>query len=348
MVEESFIRAMPKVELHVHLEGSIRPETLLVLAARNHQPLPADTVEGLQEWYSFRDFPHFVDVYLAIARCIRTPADVELIATDFLAGQASQNIMHSEITYTAFTQYMHHGIALDDQLAALNRARDAAAAEFGISASFTIDYPRMLSPEDFVGVADWAVANKDNGVSALGLGGPEVDFPAELFVEGFRRAVDAGLPSAPHAGETVGPSSIWGAIDQLHADRIGHGVRCLEDPSLVSSLRERQIPLEVCPTSNICLRVFPAFEDHPLPRLIDAGLYVTVNSDDPPMFGTTLTDEYLKSAATFAFGADTVRDLVLNAARASFLDAAEQADLVRRVEAGFQSLPLGEAGSDAQ
>jgi len=332
---ESFIRAMPKVELHVHLEGSIRPETLLVLAARNHQPLPAESVEGLLEWYSFRDFPHFVDVYLAIARCIRTPADVELIATDFLSGQAAQNIIHSEITYTAFTQYMHHGIALDDQLAALNRARDAAAAEYGISASFTIDYPRMLPPEDFTAVADWAVANMDNGVSALGLGGPEVDYPAELFVDGFRRAAAAGLPSAPHAGETVGPSSIWGAIDELHADRIGHGVRCLEDPALVSVLRERQIPLEVCPTSNICLGVFPAFEDHPLPRLIEAGLYVTVNSDDPPMFGTTLTDEYLKSAAAFGFDEARIRDLVLNAARASFLDEPSKAGLVDRIETGM-------------
>ncbi len=339
---------MPKVELHVHLEGAIRPETLLVLARGSRGSLPADTVEGRRDWYSFGDFPHFVEVYLAIARCIHTADDIELIATDFLNGQAAQNVLHTEVTYTAFTQYMHHGISFEDQLAALNRARDAAAAEHGISMTLTIDYPRMFSAEDFLTVADWAIGAMDDGVTALGLGGPEVGYPPEIFEEGFQRARKAGLPRAPHAGETVGPESIWGALRALDADRIGHGVRCLEDPVLVAELRERQIPLEVCPTSNICLKVFPSFEEHPLPRLIEEGLYVTLNSDDPPMFGTTLTDEYLKAADAFGFGAGTMRDLVLNAARASFLDEASRAELVDRVERGFAVLgepPTG--GPDA-
>lgn len=335
---ETFIRAMPKVELHVHLEGSIRPETLLELAARNDVELPARTVDELRDWYAFRNFDHFVEVYLAAAGCIRTPADVERIASDFLEGQAEQNVLHSEVTYTASTQRMLSGIPLDDQLEAINRARAAAERDHGVTMSLTIDYPRHLDPDEFVGVAHWAVENMANGVSALGLGGPEVGYPPELFRRAFDVARDAGLPSVPHAGETEGPASIWGALRALDAVRIGHGVRCLEDADLVAELRERQIPLEVCPTSNVCLGVAPSFEKHPLPRLLDAGLYVTLNSDDPPMFGTTLTDEYLKAADVFGFGAGEVRDLVVRAAEATLLPPAEKEKLLERVGEGFRAL----------
>jgi adenosine deaminase len=329
---------MPKVELHVHLEGSIRPETLLDLAARNDVELPARTVDELRDWYAFRDFDHFVEVYLAAAGCIQTPADVERIAADFLDGQAEQNVLHSEVTYTASTQRMLSGIPLDDQLQAINRAQARAERERGVTMSLTIDYPRHLDPDEFVGVAQWAVENMTNGVSALGLGGPEVGYPPELFTRAFDVAREAGLPSVPHAGETEGPESIRGALRYLDAVRIGHGVRCLEDPDLVAELRERQIPLEVCPTSNVCLGVAPSFGEHPFPRLLDAGLYVTLNSDDPPMFGTTLTDEYLKSADAFGLGAADVREMVRRAAEATLLPAAQKKDLLKRVDQGFETV----------
>jgi adenosine deaminase len=335
---ESFIRIMPKVELHVHLEGSIRPETLLELAERNGVALPARSVAQLRDWYAFRNFDHFVDVYLAAAGCIQTPADVERIASDFLDGQAAQNVLHSEVTYTASTQRMLSGIPLDDQLEAINRARARAKRDHGITMSLTIDYPRHLDPDEFVAVAHWAVDNMDLGVSALGLGGPEVGYPPELFERAFAVAREAGLPSVPHAGETEGAASIRGALRALDAVRIGHGVRCLEDADLVAELREKQIPLEVCPTSNVCLGVAPSFAEHPLPRLLDAGLYVTLNSDDPPMFGTTLTDEYLKSADAFGFGAGEVRDLVVRAAEATLLPPADKLQLLDRVGQGFQAL----------
>jgi len=337
---ETLIRAMPKVELHVHLEGSIRPETLLDLAARNEVELPARSVDELHEWYAFKSFDHFVEVYLAAAGCIRTPADVERIASDFLDGQAAQNVLHSEVTYTASTQRMLSGIPLDDQLEAINRARAAAERDHGVTMSLTIDYPRHLDPNEFVGVAHWAVDNMERGVSALGLGGPEVGYPPELFRDAFAIAREAGLPSVPHAGETEGAESIRGALRELNAVRIGHGVRCLEDADLVAELRERQIPLEVCPTSNVCLGVAPSFAEHPLPRLLDAGLYVTLNSDDPPMFGTTLTDEYLKAADAFGLDRPGIEGLVLNAARATLLDSDERLDLLHRVQAGFDDLTL--------
>lgn len=335
---EEFIRAMPKVELHVHLEGSIRPETLLDLAERNGVELPARSADDLREWYAFRDFDHFVEVYLKAASCIRTPADVERIASDFLEGQAAQNVLHSEVTYTASTQRMLSGIPLDDQLEAINRARAVAERDHGITMSLTIDYPRHLDPDAFVEVAHWAVENSSRGVSALGLGGPEVGYPPELFRRAFAVAREAGLPSVPHAGETEGPESIRGALRALDAVRIGHGVRCLEDPDLVAELRETRIPLEVCPTSNVCLGVAPSFSEHPLPRLLDAGLYVTLNSDDPPMFGTTFTDEYLKAAAAFGLEAADVRDLVLGAAEASLLPPEAKTRLRDRVREGFRAL----------
>ncbi len=335
---ESFIRVMPKVELHVHLEGSIRPETLLTLAQRNQVDLPADTVDGLRQWYAFTDFPHFIEIYVALSKCIRTPDDVELIAREFLAGQAAQNILYSEVTYTAFTPYFQSKIPFDDQLAALNRARAWAAVELGVSMGVVIDIPRSVRPDDGLLVAGWAISGMEDGVIAFGLGGPEVGNPPEKFKAAFDRARAAGLPSVPHAGETVGSESIWGALRILHADRIGHGVRCLEDPALVDELRSRQIPLEVCPTSNVCLKVVPDISSHPLPRLLDEGLYVTLNSDDPPMFNTTLTDEYLAIAAAFKFGTETIERLVLNAVRASLLPVDARQKMERRFLAEFVEL----------
>lgn len=330
---ESFIKAMPKVELHVHLEGSIRPETLLRLARRHQIALPADTLEGLRAWYNFTSFPHFVEVYIAISQCIRTPDDVELIAREFLAGQAAQNIRYSEVTYTALTPYRLSRIPFADQLAALNRARAWAQAELGVWMNLVIDIPREVPPEDGLLVADWAISGFGDGVVAFGLGGSEVGNPPEKFKAAFDRARAAGLPSVPHAGETSGPESIWGALRSLHADRIGHGVRCLEDPALVAELRSRQTPLEVCPTSNVCLKVTPSLADHPLPRLLAEGLYVTLNSDDPPMFNTTLTGEYLAVANTFQFEAEAVEQLVLNGVRAALLPA----DTRRAMERDFQA-----------
>jgi aminodeoxyfutalosine deaminase len=173
---------------------------------------------------------------------------------------------------------------------------------------------------------------------ALGLGGPEVGNPPEKFKDSFDRAWAAGLPSVPHAGETVGPESIWGALRVLHAVRIGHGVRCLEDPVLVAELRERQVPLEVSPTSNVCLKVFPNLAGHIFPHLLQEGLYLTLNSDDPPMFNTTLTEEYLNVANTFQLSPDTLEQLALNAVRASLLPASARSELEQQFQADYTRL----------
>ncbi|MGH9800880.1 MAG: adenosine deaminase [Blastocatellia bacterium] len=340
---DAFIRRMPKVELHVHLEGSIQPETLLELARRNQVKLPATTVEGLREWYTFTDFAHFIEIYITISSCICSPEDIELIAREFLRGQAAQNILHSEVTFTPYTHFsLNRRIPFADQLAALSRARASAAEEFGISVGWVLDISRNVRPiEHSLTVADWVISGKESGVIALGLGGPEIGHPPELFAEAFDRVLAAGLTSVPHAGETVGAESIRGALQSLKAQRIGHGVRCLEDSDLVAELRERQIPLEVCPTSNVCLGVAPSISEHPLPQLLEAGLYVTINSDDPPMFNTTLTDEYLKITEAFGFSVETIEQLVINAVRASLLPELARAEMEERFQRKFIALRLG-------
>ncbi len=320
---------MPKVELHVHLEGSIRPETLLLLARRNNKTLPYDTVDGLREWYRFVDFPHFVDIYVAISDCLKTADDIELITREFLQGQAAQNIVHSEVTYTALTVHKLTGLSFDDQLAAINRARRWAEAELGVTMALIVDIAREVVPEQGEITADWVIAGREQGVDALGLGGYEVGHPPTKHAHAFNRARAAGLASIPHAGETEGPASIWAAVRRLGARRIGHGVRCLEDPALVEELRARQIPLEVCPSSNVCLGVASSLAAHPLPKLIEAGLYVTLNSDDPPLFDTTLNDEYVRCADAFGFDLATMQQLSLNALRASLLPPARKHALER-------------------
>lgn len=342
-----FIQAMPKVELHVHLQGATQPETLLMLAKRNKVTLPYDTIEGIREWYNFRDFRQFIDIYVEICRCLQNADDLELMAREFLKNQAAQYIVYSEVTYTPALRDHYNGFTFDQQLAALNRANDWARAELGTSMGIVIDIPREVTADEGLLYADWAISGYGQGVVAFGIGGYEPGNPPERYAEAFERVHAAGMPCVPHAGEKAGPESIWSALKVCHAVRIGHGVRCMEDPVLVEHLRERQIPLEVSPTSNICLGVFERFENHALPKMLDAGLYVTLNSDDPPMFNTTLTDEYLKSAEAFGWDVGTVEQLNLNAVRASFLPNSIKANMERDFYAAFGRLRSDVLGKEA-
>lgn len=335
---ETFIAQMPKVELHVHLEGSVRPETLLKLARRHNVTLPADSVEGLRQWYTFRDFDHFIEIYMTIAGCLRTAEDIELIAREFLAGQAAQNIRYSEVTFTPHNQYGLNGLGFHEQIDAVNRARAWAEAELGVRMGIIMDIPRLISPEEGLMIADWAISRYGDGIIALGLGGPEVGNPPEKFRAAFDRVRAAGIPCILHAGETVGPESIWSAIRVADTQRIGHGVRAVEDAQLMDYLHETQIPLEVSPTSNVCLKVYPSLAEHSLPQLMAHGLYVTLNSDDPPMFNTTLTEEYRRCSETFGWDQATIQQLVLNAVDVTLLPETERRTMRREFEEEFHAL----------
>ncbi len=332
-----FIREMPKVELHVHLEGSIRPATLLTLAERNGIALPAHDLESLRRFYRFTDFDHFIQVYFTISGCLRTVADFDLIAYEFGASMARQHIRYAEVTFTPYTNVHNTGLPFAEILAGLNDGRARAQAEFGVEFRWVLDIVRN-NPETRLQVAQWAAGAVDQGVIGLGLGGTEPGHPPEWFADAYALAREAGLHSLPHAGELAGPESVWGALRALHAERIGHGVQGIQDPALVDYLREHQVPLEVCPTSNLCLGVYPSYAAHPIRRLWEQGVYVTVNSDDPPMFNTDLVGEYQALADHLGFSADQLEQLSLNALRASFLPDEQKAALEQEFLGEFARL----------
>lgn len=338
MTLNEWITRIPKVELHVHLEGSVQPHTLLELARRHQVELPASDVAGLREWYRFRDFDHFIEIYQKISTCLRTVEDIELIARQFLEGQAAQNIRYSEVTFTPYSQYYYNGLGFHEQMDAVDRARAWAERELGVRMGVIVDIPRMISPEEGDLVAGWVIERYGNGLAALGLGGPEVGHPPEKYARSFERVLAAGIPCILHAGETAGPESIWSALKVANSRRIGHGVRAVEDPQLVAYLRDRQIPLEVCPTSNLCLKVYPSYAEHSLPKLIEAGVYVTLNSDDPPMFNTTLTNEYQVGAREWGWDREMIRKLVFNALDAALLSGEERQAMRASFEQEFTRL----------
>lgn len=333
----AFASRMPKVELHVHLEGSIRPATLLRLARRNDVALSAQDETGLQEFYRFRNFDHFIEVYITITHCLRTRDDYCLIAYEFGSDCAQQNIRYAEVTFTMATNTRVSGLPWQEILGGLNEGRAQARDEFGVDWGWVFDISRD-NPETQYEVLEVALAAREQGAVALGLGGTEDQFPPELFQETFARAREAGLGRVPHAGEISGPESVWAALRLLHADRLGHGVRSVEDPTLVEYLRQHQVPLEVCPTSNIRLGIYADYATHPLRRLWDAGLQITINSDDPPLFGTDLNREYAVLIDHFGFQVDELEQVSLNGVRASLLPPERKSALETDFRAGFARL----------
>lgn len=332
----AWIDGLPKAEVHIHLEGSIQPETLLLLAERHGRlgSLPATDLDGLRRWFTFTDFPHFVRIYMLISDLLRTPDDFALAVEACGADMAAQNIRYRELTFTPFTHtdYQRKGLDIHDLLAGLEAGRSAARSRYGVEMRWVFDVPRNVSfgPADGSQVGpynpyparrtlEYALLGRAQGVIGLGLGGYEVGAPPAPFAHAFAAAKEAGLASLPHAGETMDAAGVADAIHLLGADRIGHGVRAMEDPALLTLLRDRQIPLEISPTSNICLHVYRSMAEHPLPHLDRMGLLLTVNSDDPPLFNTTLCEEYRQLAHVFGYDRAGIARLARNAFVVSYL-----------------------------
>ncbi len=321
-LDELLLR-MPKVELHVHLEGSLPPASLLALAHRRHLDLPASTVEGLAEWFRFRDFAHFVQIYLTICRCLRQPEDFQQLVDAVAAEQARQNVVYSEMHFTIGT-HLIHGHSASELRDAMAEALVDAERRHGVRLRLIPDLVRNVPFKWADRTLEWALEMQGRGVVALGLSGFEETHPNEPFREHFRVAAAAGLHRVAHAGEHAGPASVRSVLEVCGAERIGHGVRAIEDPDLVAELAATGVPLEVNPSSNVCLGVVPDLASHPFERLRASGVEVTVNSDDPPLFATTLSGEYQRLAETFGYDAATCAALSLAALRASFLPAAEK------------------------
>ena len=281
----------PKIELHVHLEGTVRAGTLLRIARRNGLPLPADTVEGLAALYEFRDFAHFLEVWLLTTGALRTEEDFRQVVVDYAAEAVSHGAVYIEGIFTP-AEPVSRGAGWDEVFTGYCDGAQQAAELYGIQVRLTPDIPRGWPLEDAELTARHAVAYRDRGVVGLGLGGSEADYPPEPYARAFEVASDGGLGSVPHAGEAAGPASIRGALDTLGADRIRHGIRAIDDPGLVADLAARGVVLDVCPISNLRTGVVASLAEHPLPRLVAAGVGCSVSTDDPAMFGTDLTADY--------------------------------------------------------
>ena len=319
------LRTMPKVEIHVHLEGATDAATIWELARLNKVTLPAATLEEWQGMYEFRDFNHFIEIYTLATSCMQTAEDFAFMTERFLEGQAQQNVRYCESFLSA--SFMLHKFPQDEVIEALIEGARRGEEKYGTRVSFIPDFARH-EPETAQGVLDFVLSGQEQGIFiGLGIGGFEVGYPPELFEDVFAEARRQGLHVVAHAGETDGPESIWGVIHSLRAERIGHGVRAVEDPQLVEYLQQSQIPLEVSPYSNYRLKVVPLDQPHPIRALMDQGVYVTVNSDDPPMFSTDLTSEYVLLARQ-GFSWDELWQLNLNTLEASFL-ADEEKEVYR-------------------
>ena len=285
----------PKIELHVHLEGTVRPATLLEIARRNDYPLPAETVEGLAELYDFRDFAHFIEVWILTTNALQTAEDFRQVVVDYAAEAASHGAVYLEGIFSP-SERVRRGVDWDELFSGYCDGAQEARELHGVEVRLTPDIVRGFSLEEGEEVVRRSAAYRERGVVGVGLGGLEAEFPPEPYEPAFALARELGLASVPHAGEAAGPPSVRGALEELGADRLRHGIRAVEDAGLVRELAGRQIVLDVCPISNLRTRVVRSVEEHPLPQLVSAGVRCSISTDDPAMFGTDLTRDYEAAA----------------------------------------------------
>jgi len=323
------LAALAKVQLHCHLEGTVRPETFRALAAKYGVDLgeradPART-------YAFSTFREFLLLFAKVTETLRAPEDYARIAHDYVVDAAEQGVVYAEVFISpSVWTYFHRDLDVRATVEAIRAALDEAGAPLGVEVALIADLTRNFGVEKAEGTARLAVGLRDLGVIAVGLGGDEANFPPELYERAYAIARDGGLHGVVHAGEAAGAVSVRSAIEVLGAERIGHGVRSVEDPAVVALLAERGIPLEICPTSNRLTGAAPADAAHPLGALDAAGCMVTIDADDPALFGTTLLDEYRFVADTF--GEDALLRFARNAIDASFAPAETKRRLHERFE----------------
>ncbi len=327
-----FIAGLPKAELHVHHVGSASPRIVAELAGRHDDtPVPRDP-ELVADYFTFTDFAHFVEVYLSVVDLVRTPEDIRTLTYEIARDMTTQSIRYAELTCSPYTSVIR-GIAPEAYCEAIEDARVAAEQDFGIVLRWCFDIPG----ESGIPAADEtirvATELRPEGLVSFGLGGPEIGVPRPQFKPHFDAARAAGLRSVPHAGETTGPQTIWDALQLLGAERIGHGTSATQDPALLAHLAEHQIPLEVCPTSNIATRAVASLDEHPIKQMYEAGVTVTINSDDPPMFGTTLNQEYAVAARLLDLDEVGLKALAQNAVDVSFADGDVKKRLTEEIRA---------------
>jgi len=307
---------MPKCELHVHIEGATDAETFYKLAEKNNVTLPVNSLQEWKDFFDFSNFDHFIEVYIAAASTLLKPEDYTYLIEAFYKHQANENILYTEAFLSA--SFMVERFSNDEILNAIKKGMEIGEKKYQVEVQFIPDIARNF-PETKGRVLNLVIEGfKKDIFIGLGLGGLENGFPPELFTETYKKAKKEGLRIVAHAGETDGAKSIWGALLKLNTERIGHGIRCLDDEKLVKYLADKQIPIEVSPGSNYCLSLVEPEENHPIRQMVDSGLLCTVNSDDPAMFSTSLTNEYLRLASQ-GFSFEELWQLNINAIKTSFL-----------------------------
>src|SRR2546423_6392259 len=317
MANRALIRALPKAELHIHLEGTVTPASLAELS-RRHDASPLTAVQA-QQLYAYADFNGFLMAFKAVTQRLLTPEDFELVTYRMMERLEQENIIHAEV-YVSVGVVHWRQQEFEPLFEGIERGRERGQRDFGVSVLWIFDAVRHFGAEAAKRVFELVVQYKDRNVIGVGIGGDEARGPAEPFRDLYRYAAGNGLRLTAHAGESTGPESIWAALN-IGAERLGHVLSAIHDPELIEILAERQIPVEICMSSNLRTGCLPKLEQHPVRQLFDAGLLVTLNTDDPAMFHTSLTREYELAQDVFGFTDEHIRELARNSLEASFLPA---------------------------
>jgi adenosine deaminase/aminodeoxyfutalosine deaminase len=345
MSSKSFIQSLPKAELHLHLEGSIEPLTLAELSRRHNTPLPTEnnrydvtgsgdllTEEDARQLYSYKDFNGFLMAFKSVTERLRTPEDYELATYRLMQKLRQQNVVHAEV-YVSVGVIRWRGQDFRPLFEGMERGRERGQRDFGVSMLWIFDAVRHFGPEQAAEVFSLAASLRDRNVVGVGIGGDERRGPAEWFQDLYKKAAGQGLRLTAHAGETGGPESVWGALN-IGAERIGHGLSISRDHELEEVLAHKQIAVEVCVSSNVRTGVCAAVGEHPVRRFFDGGLMITLNTDDPAMFQTSLCREYEIAADEFGFSRDQLRELARNSFEASFLPVEKKLRYLQQIDFG--------------
>ena len=334
---ETFIRQIPKIELHLHLEGSIRPKTLLRIAQRNKVNILANDEAEVERHFNYRDFQEFLSIFMVMSSALRYGEDFEEVAYGLGEQLHEQNVCYSEIMLSP-ALYYRRGMDLDEVVQGTAAGLARAAYDFGIRTQIAFDYGRQFGSDMAWPILEAAIRAKPYGLVAWSIGGDEVNYPPELYTDVFKAAREAGLHTMAHAGEVAGAASVRGAVTSLCVERIGHGISSIDDPEVLDLLRKHNVTVDVCPWSNVLTGAVPTLAEHPLRQMFDAGLQLTLNSDDPIFFQTNITNEYRIAAQVFGFSAAELGTLTRNAARAAFLPEHERETLFQYIDTSITEI----------
>lgn len=343
MASKSFIQTLPKAELHLHLEGSVDPATLAELSRLYNTPLPTEnnrydvagsgdvlTEDDVRRLYSYKDFNGFLMAFKSVTERLRSPEDYELVTYRLMQKLRQQNVVHAEV-YVSVGVIRWRGQPVEPIFEGLERGRERGQRDFGVSLLWIFDAVRHFGPEAAAEVFDLAARLRERNVVGIGIGGDEARGPAEGFRDLYKKAADNGLRLTAHAGETTGPESVWGALN-IGAERIGHGLSAANDPELLEVMAQKQVPVEMCITSNLRTGACAELQEHPVRKFFDEGLMITLSTDDPAMFQTSLNKEFEIAQQEFSFSEEHLRELARNSIEASFLPVEKKLRFMQQID----------------